>query len=548
MVTLKGKGVFGGIAIGKIVFYEKAKQLVVKRYVDNPDHELRQLQLATETVIAQLQELYQKAVAEAGEESALIFDIHQMMLQDEDFQQAITRLIREERVNAAYAVSATGKAFAQTFAGMDDDYMKERASDVQDIVQRLVDVLCGGDSHSIGIANPAIVAAEDLTPSETIQMDKRNVLAFVTKRGSVNSHTAILARTMSIPAVVDVDGDLNREFNGELAIVDGFTGAVYIRPDEETLRQLTLKKQQEDEKNLLLQKLKGQPSITLDGRAVCLYANIGDPQDIKQALENDAEGIGLFRSEFLYLGSDTFPSEEQQFIAYKQAAQAMNGKKVIIRTLDIGADKQVDYFQLPKEENPALGYRAIRICLTQQEIFETQLRAIYRASAFGNLGIMFPMIIAVEEVVAIKAIIARVQAGLDNQGIRYSDQVELGIMIETPAAVVISDLLAKEVAFFSIGTNDLTQYTLAIDRQNPRLDRFYNPHHTALVRMIETVVENAHANGIWVGICGELGADSGLTEVFLEMGVDELSVSPAGILALRNHIRKLDLAKRSTKI
>ncbi|HWR30592.1 MAG TPA: phosphoenolpyruvate--protein phosphotransferase, partial [Negativicutes bacterium] len=532
MVTLTGKSAFGGIAIGKIVFCKKSKRTLDPSCIEDIDFELQRVKEATEIAVTQLQALYEKALADVGEENAAIFEIHQMMLTDDDYQQAIADLIQKEKVSAAYAVSVTGRQFAQRFEAMDDEYMKARAADVEDISERLINAFFSNGIDLVKLAAPAIIAAEDLSPSETIQLDTSKVLAFITQKGSSNSHTAILARTMNIPAVVDVGEFLLSAYNDELAIVDGFSGTIFIQPDADTLQQMTAKKCEADENRHALQKLTGLENRTLDGRTIQLYANVGNLSDMNAVLENDAGGIGLFRSEFLYLENQTFPSEEQQFSVYKRVAQIMQGKKVIIRTLDIGADKQADYFQLPMEDNPALGYRAIRICLTQPDIFKVQLRALYRASAFGNISIMFPMIISLEEVLEIKKIVAEVKAELDAAGIHYGDKVELGIMIETPAAAIISDLLAKEVDFFSLGTNDLTQYTLAIDRQNSKLDKFFNAHHIALLRLIKLVADNAHANGIPVGICGELGADASLLETFLTLGIDELSVSPGCILGL----------------
>lgn len=538
-----GKSVFGGVAIGKISVYNKEQQQIERYHVEDAEEEIRRFQAAKETAMSQLKALYDKALAEVGETNAMIFEVHQMMLEDLDYNESIINMISTQKVNSEYAVGITADNFAQIFASMDDDYMKERAADVKDISERLITVLSGKDGSGNDISEPVIILADDLAPSETVQLDKEKVLAFVTRQGSSNSHTAILARTMNIPALIGVDVDIDAKYNGVKAVVNGFTGEFIIEPDEETESKMEQRRQEELEKKALLQQMKGQESVTLDGQKINLYANIGNASDVASVLQNDAGGIGLFRSEFLYLESNDYPTEEEQFAKYRQVVETMHGKKVIIRTLDIGADKQVDYFNMDKEENPALGYRAIRICLDRKEIFRTQLRALFRASAYGKLSIMFPMIISVDEVRQIKKIVEEVKAELKEQGIAYSDDVELGIMIETPASVMISDLLAKEVDFFSIGTNDLTQYTLAIDRQNPKLDPIYDPHHLAVLRMIKTVVDNAHANGIWAGICGELGADLELTETFLAMGLDELSVSPSLILGLRKVVRSTDVSK-----
>ncbi len=543
MVTLTGKGVFGGVAIGRISFYQRAESTIKRYHVGDVEAEIRRVEAAKERAIRELQGLYNKALAEVGEANAQIFEVHQMMLEDLDYQESITNIIRTQEVNAEYAVGTTGDNFAQMFAAMDDEYFKGRAADVKDISERLVRILNSAGDGEVVADEPVIVAADDLVPSETVQLDKDKVLAFVTMKGSVNSHTAIIARTLNIPAIVDIGDGLKEEYNHKMAVVDGFTGTLYIEPDEDVLRAMTKKRDEDIQKRALLQEMKGKETVTLDGRRIQLYANIGNVADAGIALNNDAGGIGLFRSEFLYLENTDYPSEDQQFQVYKTVAENMAGRKVIIRTLDIGADKQIDYFQLPKEENPALGYRAIRICLTRVDIFKTQLRALLRASAFGKISIMFPMITSVEEVREIKEILEEVKRELRSAGIKFDENIETGIMIETPAAVMISDLLAKEVEFFSVGTNDLTQYTLAIDRQNPKLEKFYNPHHTAILRMLEMVTKNAHDNGIWVGICGELGADMELTETFLKMGIDELSVSPAYILPLRKKIRETDVSK-----
>ena len=543
MKICNGKSVFGGVAIGKISVYNKEQQQIERYHVENVEEEIERFEKAKEEAMSQLKGLYEKALAEVGEANAMIFEVHQMMLEDLDYNESITNMISTQKVNSEYAVGVTADNFAQIFSSMDDDYMKERAADVKDISERLVTVLSGNNGSGNDFSEPVIILADDLAPSETVQLDKDKVLAFVTRQGSSNSHTAILARTMNIPALIGVDVDVDTKYNGVKAVVDGFTGEFIIEPDAQTEQKKEERRQEELEKKALLQQMKGQENVTLDGQKINLYANIGNVEDVASVLQNDAGGIGLFRSEFLYLESNDYPTEEEQFAKYRQVVETMHGKKVIIRTLDIGADKQVDYFNMDKEENPALGYRAIRICLDRKEIFRTQLRALFRASAFGKLSIMFPMIISVNEVKQIKAIVEEVKAELREQGIAYSDDVELGIMIETPASVMISDQLAKEVDFFSIGTNYLTQYTLAIDRQNPKLDPIYDPHHPAVLRMIKTVVDNAHANGIWAGICGELGADLELTETFLAMGLDELSVSPSLILGLRKAIRSTDVSK-----
>lgn len=548
MITLQGKGVFGGVAIGKISFYKRTGGQIQRRKIDNPEAEIARFEEAKAKAIEQLGELYDKAVQEVGEGNAMIFQVHQMMLEDLDYVEAITNMITTQEINAEYAVGTTGDNFSQMFASMDDDYMRERAADVKDISERVVSILSGNQGGGLVTDTPVILAADDLAPSETVQLDKDMVLSFVTQGGSTNSHTAILARTMNIPAIIGMGESLTEEYEGRMGIVDGATGNLFIDPDEETLKIYQEKQREYKEKQELLQQLKGEENISLDGQKVKLYANIGNASDIGAVLQNDAAGIGLFRSEFLYLDSEDFPTEEEQFKVYKYVAETMAGKQVIIRTLDIGADKQIDYFNLPKEENPAMGYRAIRICLTQQEIFKTQLRALFRASAYGNIAIMFPMIIALEEVLEIKEIVAQVRKELDFEGIPYKKDIQLGIMIETPAAAMISDDLAKEVDFFSVGTNDLTQYTTAVDRQNASLEKFYHPHHKALLRLIKLAADNAHKNGIWIGICGELGADMELTETFLAMGIDELSVSPACVLPLRKKIRETSVADRRDEI
>lgn len=537
MEQYQGKSVFGGVAIGRIHIFSKGQQQVKRIKVQDTEAEKKRYREAVQTAITELQGLYDKALKEVGEANAAIFEMHQMMLEDEDFTESVENIIDSQSVNAEYAVASTGDNFAQMFASMDDEYMRGRAADVKDISERLVSVLNGASRQQMDADEPVIVMAVDLAPSETVQMDKDKVLSFVTTQGSVNSHTAILARTMSIPALIGVDMPLDAELEGKFAIVDGDNGTVYIDPSEDVLAQMQEKKEQAEEKKQLLQQLKGKETITKDGKKIKLYANIGNSKDLAMVLQNDAEGIGLFRSEFLYLEKEDYPTENEQFMVYKMVAETMAGKQVIIRTLDIGADKQCDYFNMDPEDNPALGYRAIRICLTRPEMFKTQLRALYRASAFGNISIMYPMITSVWEVKQIKKIVEEVKEELRAQNIEFGE-VAQGIMIETPAAVMISRELAKEVDFFSIGTNDLTQYTLAIDRQNPKLDDFYDAHHPAVLKMIHMVAQNAHAEGIWAGICGELGADLELTEQFLQMGIDELSVSPGRILPIRKIVRE----------
>ncbi len=539
-MELTGKSVFGGIAIGNLSLYRKNDNAVKRVKVENPEVEINRFEEAKETAKAQLGQLYDKAMKEVGEANAAVFEVHQMMLDDLDYIESVQNMIRSQGINAEFAVATTGDNFSEMFAAMDDDYMKARAADVKDISNRVVAVLQGGDQDGFKSDEPVIIIAEDLAPSETVQLDKSKVLSFVTRGGSTNSHTAILARTMNIPALIGVDFD--DAIDGKFAIVDGFAGKLIVEPEEDVLAVYRQKQEEEREKLRLLQELKGKENITLDGTKVNLYANIGGVKDVMDVLKNDAGGIGLFRSEFLYLESNDYPSEEAQFKAYRTVAENMAGKKVIIRTLDIGADKQVDYFQMEKEENPALGYRAIRICLDRVEVFKTQLRAIYRASYYGKISVMYPMIISVDEVRRIKEIVEEVKKELDEQGAPYGE-VETGIMIETPAAVFMSEELAKEVDFFSIGTNDLTQYTLACDRQNAKLDGINDPHHPAVLRAIEMTIKNGHKGGAWVGICGELGADTTLTETFLRMGVDELSVSPSRILAVRDKIRSIDLSK-----
>ena len=538
MVVCQGKSVLKGIAIGKIYLYEKQEYVLEQKQVADAEAEVARFEAAKEIAIGQLDDLYEKALEEAGEEQAMIFDVHKMMLDDGDYLDAITGLIRSEKVNAEYAVHTTGEQFAAVFASMDDDYMKARSADVKDISGRVIRILAGIGDGSIASEEPVILLADDLTPSETVSLDKSKILAFVTRNGSANSHTAILARSMNIPALVQTDVELLKEYHGMDAVVDGLDGKLYLDPEEAVLAELVQKKEACGRERAELEKLIGLDNVTRDGRKINVYANIGSPEDVDKVLLNDAGGIGLFRSEFLYLGREDYPSEEEQFEIYKEVLSRMEGKKVIIRTLDIGADKQVDYFKLPKEENPAMGYRAIRICLDRIDVFKTQLRAIYRASVYGTAAIMFPMIISVKEILRIKEIVEEVKAELTAAGIEIAP-VELGIMVETPAAVMISEELAKEVSFFSIGTNDLTQYTLAIDRQNQSLDTIYDSHHPAVLRMIQMTIENGHKGGAWVGICGELGADTTLTKTFVDMGIDELSVSPTYVLGLRKAIREI---------
>lgn len=542
MLKFSGSSVFGGVAIGKLCIFQKKENKIERRHIEDIEQETERFEKAREKAIAQLKDLYEKAVKDVGEANAMIFEVHQMMLDDMDYLDSVHYMIKEQQINAEYAVAQTSDNFAEMFAAMDDAYMQGRAADIRDISERLISILSDTQSAVDIFTEPTVIVAEDLAPSETVQFEKDKLLAIVTRQGSANSHTAILARTMDIPAIIQADIDLNPDYNGKTVMVDGFTGEIYVDPDEETRAVMEEKLKKCLEEKELLQQLKGKEDITLDGKKLKLYANIGNPSDVANVLRNDAKGIGLFRSEFLYLESSDFPTEEEQFKAYKTVAENMAGKKVIIRTLDIGADKTVDYFKLDKEENPAMGYRAIRICLTQTEIFKTQLRALYRASNYGQIAIMFPMITSVEEVRRIKEITEEVKAELTELSIPFKD-VELGIMIETPAAALISDELAKEVDFFSIGTNDLTQYTLAIDRQNAKLNEFYRPHHKAILKLIEMVVKNAHAADIWAGICGELGADLSLTETFLKMGVDELSVSPAMVLRVRKAVRETDTGK-----
>lgn len=542
MQVYNGKSVFGGIAIGKISVYQKKEQQVKRVKVEDPDQEMARYGKAKAEGIRQLQGLYDKALKEVGEANAAIFEVHQMMMEDDGYNESVENIVRSQGVNAEYAVATTGDNYAQMFSAMDDDYMRERAADVRDISERLLTILNGEDTGSVDADEPKIIVAEDLAPSETVQLDKDKVLSFVTVKGSLNSHTAILARTMAIPALVNTSMTLDSVMDGKLGIVDGASGTFYVDPDEKTLDEMKKRQEEDLSRKQLLQTLKGKDNVTLDGQKVMLYANIGNIKDLATVIQNDAGGIGLFRSEFIYLEKEDFPTEEEQFQIYRQVAQTMAGKRVIIRTLDIGADKQCDYFHMEHEENPALGCRAIRICLTRPEIFKTQLRALFRASVFGRIAIMYPMITSVQEVRQIKKIVEEVKQELTSQGVEFGNP-EQGIMIETPAAAIISDNLAKEVDFFSIGTNDLSQYTMAIDRQNPQLDPFFDPHHPAVLRMISMVVENAHKAGIWAGICGELGADQSLTKEFLAMGVDELSVSPGSILPLRKIILETNVGE-----
>lgn len=544
MKKFTGKGVYGAIAMGKISVFQKQDTLIQRTSVKDTEAEKARVEAAKAAAAEQLQAIYEKALKEVGETNAQIFEIHMMMLEDDDYNESIQNIIDTQKVNAEYAVSITADNFAEMFSAMDDAYMQARAADVRDISDRIIANLTGNVAVQEDSGEKHIICADDLAPSETVSLDKDKVLAFVTAHGSSNSHTAILARNMNIPAVIGVGSDFLKEVqDGTEAIVDGFTGEIFVEPDEETRRRLLEKQKADEEKKRLLLELKGKENVTRDGTKVNIYANIGSVDNIGAVLLNDAGGIGLFRSEFLYLENNDYPNEEQQFLAYKRVLESMAGKKVIIRTLDIGADKQVDYFHLKKEDNPAMGYRAIRICLTRSEIFKTQLRALYRASIYGNLGVMFPMITSVSELEKILAICEEVKAELREQGVTYSDTMELGIMIETPAAAIISDRLAPMVDFFSVGTNDLTQYTLACDRQNPDIEPFIDTHHEAILRLIEMSARNAHANGAWIGICGELAADTTLTETFLRMGIDELSVSPAFVLKVRDAVRNVDLRK-----
>ena len=542
METFTGKGVYGAVAIGKISIFKRREVSVKRNHVTDTEGEKARLAVAKELAVKQLQEIYEKALKEVGEENARIFETHMLMIEDEDYNDSIRNIIETQKVNAEYAVAVTSDHFAEMFRAMDDTYMRERAADVQDISNLIIQNLDSGQNKNGMGDHKVIICADDLAPSETVLLDKDKVLAFVTAYGSSNSHTAILARNMNIPAIISVGGEfLNAVHDGDEAIVDGFTGEIFLNPDSETVERMGKKQQEDEEKKKLLLKLKGKENITIDGTSIKIFANIGGVDNIGSVIVNDAGGIGLFRSEFLYLESSDFPTEDEQFAAYKKVLESMAGKKVIIRTLDIGADKQVGYFGLEKEENPALGYRAIRICLTRPEIFKTQLRALYRASAYGDLGIMFPMITSVSELETIFHICDEVKSGLRTDGIEYDENTELGIMIETPAAALISDRLAPMVDFFSVGTNDLTQYTLACDRQNSKIESFCDTHHEAILRLIEMSAENAHKNGAWIGICGELAADTALTETFLRMGIDELSVSPSFVLKVRDTVRSIDL-------
>lgn len=548
MLIIQGKGVSTGVGVGPLYFYKRAETDVKTYTVEDVESEWNRFKSAQQTAVEQLGKLAEKTREEVGEEEAFLFETHQMLAEDLDYEEAIEQIIKKEKLNAETAVSRTAVVFADMFASMDDSYMKERAADVKDVSQRILGILCGVVQGGIDSDVPVLVAADDLAPSETIQLDKSKILGFITSYGSGSSHTAILARTMGIPAIVGLGNALKEEFNGREAIIDGGTGSVVIDPDEDTRTRLMRKREEQLEQRKLLEQLKGQPNVTKDGKNIRVYCNIGSPEDVQAVQNNDGGGIGLFRSEFLYLNSSTYPTEEEQYEAYKKVLTDMGGKEVVIRTCDIGADKQIDYFELPKEENPALGMRALRISLTRLDFFRTQLRALFRASAYGKLGIMFPMVTSVWEVREAKRLCESVKKELDSEGIPYSEDVEIGIMIETPAAAILSDRLAKEVDFFSCGTNDLTQYTLACDRQNNDLGRFYDPHHPAVLRLLKMVCDNAHANGIWVGICGELGADLELTETFLAIGIDELSVSPRSVLPLRSQIRSIDTRVNSEKI
>lgn len=541
MKTGKGKGVFGGIAIGGALVYKKQELVIVRGTLNSPDRELDKYEKAKALSMEQLTALFEKTKAEVGEEEAMIIDVQMMFLEDLDFVEAITAKITQDKENAAYAVEKTGEEFAQTFASMDDPYMQARSTDVRDLARRLAMNIQGINPDGLKITEPVIIIADDLTPSETLQFPKDKILAFVTRRGSSNSHTAILARTMNIPSLVGADIDLNSEYNGKTMIVDGNNGMYYIDPDDITLDEKRRRRQAQLEQKELLNQLKGLDNVTLDGKKINVYSNIGNPKDVELVLQNDSHGVGLFRSEFLYIGKNDYPTEEEQFESYKYVAEKLDGRKLIIRTLDIGADKQADYFNIPHEENPAMGYRAIRICLDRIDLFKTQLRAIYRASAYGNVAVMFPMIISVSEIRRIKEILAEVKKELTDRSVPIGE-LEIGIMIETPAAVMVSDELAQEVDFFSVGTNDLTQYTLAIDRQNQMLDNIYDSHHPAILRMLKMIVDNAHAHGAWAGICGELASDLTLTETFLKMGYDELSVSPTFTLGLRKKIRETSVS------
>ena len=540
MNILQGKGVFEGIALGKLSFFKRKETNIVEIKIESPAEEIKRFEEARILAVEELRVLYEEALKNLGEEHAMIFKMQQVMVLDIEYYDSVKSIINSELINAESAVKKTSDMLASVFEAIEDEYMRARGADIKDISKRLIDVLVKGSSDKVSLSQPVIIAAEDLAPSETVQLDKSKVLGFITSKGSCNSHTAILARTMNIPAIIGVGDELKEELDGKEIIIDGFSGKVYVEPDLKTVTRMEEKIQADLEKKKLLERLKGKETVTADGKRINLYANIGDVSDLEAVFANDAEGIGLFRSEFLYLENEDFPTEQQQFEVYKEVAEKMKNKKVIIRTLDIGADKQASYFNIPDEENPAMGYRAIRICLNEKDIFKTQLRALYRASIFGNISIMFPMIISVEEVIEIKLIIKEVKEELRKEGYEFKEDVELGIMIETPASVMISDLLAKEVDFFSVGTNDLTQYTLAIDRQNQKLDKIFNPRHKSILRMLKMVADNAHREGKWVGICGELAADLELTEEFISMGFDELSVSPAYILRLREKIMSVD--------
>ena len=540
MNILQGKGVFEGIAVGKLSFFKRKETNIVEIKIESPAEEIKRFEEARILAVEELRVLYEEALKNLGEEHAMIFKMQQVMVLDIEYYDSVKSIINSELINAESAVKKTSDMLASVFEAIEDEYMRERGADIKDISKRLIEVLVKGSSDKLSLSQPVIIAAEDLAPSETVQLDKSKVLGFITSKGSCNSHTAILARTMNIPAIIGVGDELKEELDGKEIIIDGFSGQIYIEPDLETVICMEEKRQADLEKKKLLERLKGKETMTADGKRISLYANIGDVSDLEAVFENDAEGIGLFRSEFLYLENEDFPTEQQQFEVYKEVAEKMKNKKVIIRTLDIGADKQASYFNIPDEENTAMGYRAIRICLNEKDIFKTQLRALYRASIFGNISIMFPMIISVEEVIEIKQIIKEVKEELKKENYEFKEDVELGIMIETPASVMISDLLAKEVDFFSVGTNDLTQYTLAIDRQNQKLDKIFNPRHKSILRMLKMVADNAHREGKWVGICGELAADLELTEEFISMGFDELSVSPAYILRLREKIMSVD--------
>ncbi len=542
MKIIRGKGVFGAVAVGKISFFNRSDAEVVREKISSPETEIARFESAKSAAKSQLDTLYEKALKEVGEANAQIFDIHKMMLDDMDYNESVKNIIETQLVNAEYAVALTADNFSDMFAAMDDEYMKARSADVKDISNRVIRCLTNAEENTSASDGRSIICADDLAPSETVTLDKDNVLAFVTKYGSSFSHTAILARIMNIPAIIGVGEDLSESYDGKFAAVDGYTGEIFIEPDEKTLAAL-LKKQEEDKhRKALLQQLKGKENVTVDGTKVDIFANIGGPDDIGAVLLNDAGGIGLFRSEFLYLESTDYPDEQTQFAAYKKVLESMAGKKVVIRTMDIGADKQIGYFDLGKEDNPAMGYRAIRICLDRQDIFRTQLRALFRASVYGDLAIMFPMITSVSEVTEIKEIIESVKKELADEGLEFSHNIEIGIMIETPAAAVISDLLAPMVDFFSVGTNDLVQYTLAADRQNRKIERFCDPHHEAVMRLISFAARSAHENGKWIGICGELAADTSLTEKWLRMGIDELSVSPPFVLSVRDKVRSIDLS------